>query len=87
LPDDQCGAEADAFQVCAESFERGHYVGTEDINRLFRFKESRVVEVLTNVGGSILTDGTEGGGEGGALVGVVEPIELTVGVVTDEAAQ
>jgi hypothetical protein len=54
---------------------------------LFRFKESRVVEVLTNVGGSILTDGTEGGGEGGALVGVVEPIELTVGVVTDEAAQ
>ena len=42
---------------------------------------------MTYVGGGILTDGTEGGGEGGALVGVVEPIELTVGVVTDEAAQ
>jgi hypothetical protein len=54
---------------------------------LFRFKESRVVEVLTDVGGSILTDGTEGGGEGGAFVGVIETVQLAIGVVTDEAAQ
>ena len=73
--------------MCAESFERRHYVGTEDINRLVRFKEPRVVEVLTYIGGSILADGTKGGGEGGAFVRVIEPVQLTVGVVTDEAAQ
>jgi hypothetical protein len=54
---------------------------------LVRFKEPRVVEVLTYIGGSILADGTEGRGEGGAFVRVIEPVQLTVGVVTDEAAQ
>ena len=70
------GFDCQMTSVCADTdaFERGYNVGTVDINRLVRFKESRVVEVLTNVGGSILTDGTEGGGEGGAFVGVIEPI-------------
>ena len=45
------------------------------------------MEVLTYIGGSILADGTEGRGEGGAFVRVIEPVQLTVGVVTDEAAQ